>query len=76
MRARAPLASPRRLAGTVFVAVLLAARGGFAGEVHLERIATGLERPVFATAPPGDDPRLFLVEQHTGRIKILALRTR
>ncbi len=35
------------------------------------RVASGLSRPVFVTSPPGDTNRLFIVEQHTGRIKIL-----
>ena len=34
------------------------------------RVATGLNQPLFATAPPGDTGRLFLVEK-TGLIKIL-----
>jgi len=36
------------------------------------RVATGLNQPLFATAPPGDTGRLFLVEK-TGLIKILDL---
>ncbi|KKK75600.1 hypothetical protein LCGC14_2872090, partial [marine sediment metagenome] len=44
-----------------------------AGEVGTERIASGLSRPVFVTAPPGDTSRLFIVEQWTGMIKILNL---
>jgi glucose/arabinose dehydrogenase len=40
-----------------------------------ERVATGLDRPVFVTAPPGDLGRLFIVEQKTGQIKILNLQT-
>ncbi len=39
----------------------------------VERVATGISRPVFLTAPPGDRQRVFLVEQHTGRIRILRL---
>ena len=35
------------------------------------RVASGLSRPVFVTAPPGDNNRLFIVEQWTGQIKIL-----
>jgi glucose/arabinose dehydrogenase len=35
-----------------------------------DRVATGLVRPVFATAPPGEVDRLFIVEQD-GRIRIL-----
>src|SRR5215470_11752515 len=38
------------------------------------RVATGLSQPLFATAPPGDTSRLFLVEK-TGQIKILDLAT-
>ena len=36
-----------------------------------ERIATELARPVFLTAPLGDPDRLFVLEQHTGRVKII-----
>lgn len=39
------------------------------------RVASGLSRPLFVGAPPGDTERLFIVEQHTGRIKILNLST-
>ena len=45
---------------------------GFCGTI---RIASGLELPVFATSPPGDLERFFILEQHTGRIKILRLGT-
>jgi hypothetical protein len=49
--------------------------------LELERVATGLLFPNFATAPPGDTDRLFIVEQRlginstTGRIRILDLNT-
>lgn len=36
-----------------------------------ERIVTGLARPVQVLAPPGDFERIFVLEQHTGRIKII-----
>ncbi|HYD48582.1 MAG TPA: PQQ-dependent sugar dehydrogenase [Terriglobales bacterium] len=39
--------------------------------VHAERIAAGLDAPVFVTAPPGDMNRLFIVEQNNARILIL-----
>ena len=39
------------------------------------RIASGLSGPLFAASPPGDPNRLFIVEQHTGRIRILDLNT-
>ncbi|MEW6744847.1 MAG: PQQ-dependent sugar dehydrogenase [Planctomycetota bacterium] len=35
------------------------------------RVASGLARPLFLTAPPGDLQRLFIVEQRTARILIL-----
>ncbi len=51
-------------------------------DFFLERVAAGLQRPVFATAPPGDFRRLFIVEQWDrsvsppiGRIRILDLAT-
>lgn len=34
------------------------------------RIASGLSRPVFVCSPPGDNERLFILEQYTGLIKI------
>ncbi|HEY0647553.1 PQQ-dependent sugar dehydrogenase [Phenylobacterium sp.] len=39
------------------------------------RVASGLSNPLFAASPPGDPDRLFIVEQHTGRIRILDLNT-
>lgn len=44
--------------------------------VTTSRIATGFSRPVFVTAPPGDTKRLFVVEQHTGRVRIIDLPTK
>ncbi len=38
-----------------------------------KQIATGFARPVFVTASPGDTNRLFILEQHTARIRILNL---
>jgi Ca2+-binding RTX toxin-like protein len=43
-------------------------------QLDTARIATGLQNPLYAVAPPGDRNRLFIVEQ-TGSIKILDLRT-
>jgi Ca2+-binding RTX toxin-like protein len=45
-----------------------------AASILATRVATGLSQPLFATAPPGDTGRLFLVEK-TGQIKILDLAT-
>jgi glucose/arabinose dehydrogenase len=38
-------------------------------------VADGFSRPVFATSPAGDTERLFVLEQHTGQIKILDLES-
>jgi len=43
--------------------------------LRTERIASGLDRPVMVTAPPGDTSRLFIVEHYSGRIRILDLET-
>lgn len=45
------------------------------GAIIATRIATGFSSPVFAASAPGDPNRLFVVEQHTGRIEILDLAT-
>ncbi len=34
-------------------------------------VTSGFSRPVFVTSPPGDHERLFVVEQHAGRIRIV-----
>jgi glucose/arabinose dehydrogenase len=59
-------------AGAAALACWLAASHASA-IVSTVRVASGLSRPVFATAPPGDYGRLFVVEQHSGQIKILDL---
>ena len=68
---------------TRFLALLLSVLAwlGLAGiafsQTSTERIVSSgqLSRPVFVTAPPGDTDRLFIAEQHTGRIEILDLNT-
>jgi glucose/arabinose dehydrogenase len=44
---------------------------GTGGPLELRTVATGLAAPVFATAAPGEDNRLYVVEQ-AGRIRVLA----
>ncbi len=61
---------------SVLLGICILGLGGQARAVTTQRIAFGLDRPVFATAPAGDTERLFIVEQHTGRIKILHLGSR
>jgi len=52
------------------VLVIASAANAPAQILEGERIASGLSRPLYATAPPGDMDRLFIVEQHTGNILI------
>ena len=56
----------------LFISVLFTGLAAAAG-YKAERVASGLDRPLYVTSPPGDTSRLFIVEQHTGRIKILGL---
>jgi glucose/arabinose dehydrogenase len=64
-----------RVVRVTFFAAILAcsafASGVSATQLHTERVASGLFRPLFVASPPGDTSRLFIVEQNTGRIKIL-----
>src|SRR5262249_27364510 len=46
-----------------------------AGPIAAVEIASGLALPTYVTAAPGDDTRLFYLEQHTGNIRILDTRT-
>ena len=55
--------------------VLVSASGAAAQDFEVTRVATGLSEPVFLTAPPGDVERVFVVEQHTGQIRILRRST-
>jgi glucose/arabinose dehydrogenase len=48
-----------------------AGSGGGSLAIEAVRVASGLSGPLFAASPPGDPDRLFVVEQHTGRIRIL-----
>ncbi len=51
---------------------LVAVPSEVAGALELEEVVRGLARPVALVAAPGDPrKRLFIVEQHTGRIRIL-----
>ena len=43
-------------------------------KISATRVASGLNQPLFAAAPPGDTGRLFIVEK-TGAIRILDLNT-
>lgn len=62
----------------VILIVLASATGAaidaIAGLAGLERVATGLNRPIYVTHAPGDRERLFIVEK-TGTIKIFNIAT-
>jgi glucose/arabinose dehydrogenase len=60
----------------LLAAALLCAGPRAFGQAALttEVVASGLSRPVFVTAPPGDSARIFIIEQragNTGRIRIV-----
>src|SRR6185295_695575 len=51
---------------------LVAVPADIAGMVELREVVRGLSRPVLVTIAPGDPrKRLFVVEQHVGRIRII-----
>lgn len=64
-----------RVLASILVAVLIGAGSARASRISTKRVASGLSRPLYVTVPQGDTDRLFIVEQHTGRIKILNLNT-
>ncbi|MCA9167731.1 MAG: PQQ-dependent sugar dehydrogenase [Planctomycetales bacterium] len=59
--------------GALVLLVAWNASGAASGEdlIRLTRVASGLNRPLYATSPIHDQQRLFIVEQHSGQIKIL-----
>lgn len=63
------------LALIFFTAAIANAQTGGFSSITFDQVASGLDRPVFATAAPGDDDRLYVLEQHTGNIQILDLPT-
>ena len=68
--ADAPSGRFLRFLGTIS---LLSATSVASGQTPLttERVANGLSRPVFATAPVGDLDRLFICEHQSGLVRIL-----
>lgn len=61
----------------IMAAAAFAAGGiwSFAG-LKTELVIGGLHKPIFVCSPPGDSNRLFIVEQHTARIRIFDLAAR
>lgn len=56
---------------SLFAVLSVIALADAAASFEVRRVATGLARPVFLTAPPGDTERVFVLEQHTGEVRIL-----
>ena len=63
--------TPNGLAGAVVLAIATAAVSAAGIPTGAQRVGAGFSRPIFATSPVGDFDRLFVAEQHTGRIRIL-----
>jgi glucose/arabinose dehydrogenase len=60
-------------ASAVTALTLMCAAGTASAQVTTQTLVTGLSRPLFVTQAPGDNDRLFIVEQRsstTGRIRI------
>lgn len=52
-------------------ALAISAGSAAATALTTVRVASGFNRPVYLTYAPGDSARLFVVEQQTGRIRII-----
>lgn len=73
---RARLQSLFLAIGAAFLGALYASSTAVAAQdFGVVRVAASLSRPVFLTAPPGDTSRVFVVEQHSGQIRILRRNT-
>jgi len=46
-------------------------KSGDVGAVHLDVVGTGFEGAVFASAPPGDPDRLYVLQKDVGEIHVL-----
>lgn len=63
----------KSVSATAITVLALVCTDAAQAEVKAVRIVSGLARPVFVTAPPGDADRIFIVEQKsgsTGRVRI------
>ena len=69
------MSDPCRPRFVLLAAVLCLLPAVLYATIRAERVAAGLNRPVYVVSPPGDADRLFVLEQHTGRIRILNLRS-
>jgi glucose/arabinose dehydrogenase len=53
------------------VGLLFAATAASAAPLNLTRVTSGLASPVFVTAAPGNNAHLYVVEQHSGQIRVV-----
>ena len=58
---------------STFLLLSMSCSNSVAETVSLERIATGLDSPLYVTAPVNDNERLFVLEKNSGEIKIIQL---
>jgi len=63
------------LLGAVLITPLFATSPVSGTALTTELIASGFDKPVHLTHVPGDNTRLFIVEQHTGLIRIIKTGT-
>lgn len=61
----------RPLAILLAIFAFLAVNKSGAVELTTVKVAGGLSEPLYLTTPPGDQARLFVVEQNTARIRII-----
>jgi len=64
---RTPILAALVTSAVVFMAVDVSAQTG----LKTIRIASGLSAPLWAGSPPGDEDRIFVLEQNSGLIKII-----
>ncbi len=57
--------------GAVALFAPVLAGAASAAEAKLELVASGLELPLYAVSPPDETERVFVLEQHSGEIRIL-----
>ena len=63
--------SRRSVSVRLSLSLILVLAGSAGAAIKATLVANGLSRPVFVTSPPGDYERLFVLEQHTGNIRIV-----
>src|SRR5262245_60374417 len=59
--------------GVLWAILLTVSVNNSRAALKMELVTSGFSKPLFAVAPPGDTNRLFVLEQNTGRIRIVDL---